>query len=149
MRYSQACTDLVKDSESCKLEAYLCPAGVWTIGWGHTRGVRRGQKITQAEADQLLQGDLDVAAASLASALPMRLPLTQGQVDALTSFVFNLGIGNFKNSTLRKKILAGDMAGAAEEFLRWVKGVDPKTKQLVTLNGLVTRRKRERALFLG
>jgi GH24 family phage-related lysozyme (muramidase) len=107
MRYSQACTDLVKDSESCKLEAYLCPAGVWTIGWGHTRGVRRGQKITQAEADQLLQGDLDVAAASLASALPM------------------------------------------EEFLRWVKGVDPKTKQLVTLNGLVTRRKRERALFLG
>lgn len=133
--------EIIKQCESLRLEAYLCPAGIPTIGYGHTKGVRLGQKITVEQANQLLADDYLEAEDGVTHAV--HVPLTQNQLEALTSFVFNLGIGNLKSSTLLKKINASDFSGAANEFDKWVfsKGVK--------LNGLVKRRALEKQLFKG
>ena len=132
---------ICKFFESCKLEAYLCPAGKPTIGWGHTYGVKIGQKISPAQAEVFF--DHDYQEAQEAVLRNVKVPLTEGQLGALTSFVFNLGEGKLKSSTLLKKLNTGDYAGTADEFLRWVYADGVK------LNGLVKRRKCERELFLG
>lgn len=134
---------IIKYCEGLRLEAYLCPAGKPTIGWGHTFNVKMGQKISEAQAEIFL--DHDYQEAEEAVTRLVKVPLTDNQLGALVSFVFNLGEGNLKTSTLLKKLNLGDYDGAAAEFDKWVyatvKGV--KTK----LNGLVVRRKLERALF--
>lgn len=133
---------IIKDSESLQLRAYLCPAGVWTVGWGHTGpDVYKGLVVTQGEAEVLLERDLR-ASESATNSLVKGL-LNQDQFDALVSLVFNIGAGAFKDSTLLKLLNAGDYVGAAGQFKRW-----NKSKGKV-LNGLTTRRNREEKLFSG
>jgi len=141
MKTSEPGVELVKSHEGLRLKAYLCPAGVWTIGYGHTRTAKRGMVITAEKAEDLLLEDLVEAEDAVSSMVDV--PLSQGQFDALVSFVFNLGSGNFKTSTLRRKLNAGDYAGASVEFGRWVYSSGKK------LGGLIKRRAEERALFEG
>lgn len=134
--------ELIKESEGLRLRAYLpTPNDVWTIGYGHTKTARPGMKITQRGAEELLKQDLAWVEAALARYV--KVPLTQNQYDALASFVYNLGATNFKNSTLLKKLNAGDYQGAADQLPRWNK---QKGK---VLRGLTTRRAKERTLFLS
>jgi lysozyme len=139
MRIDEHGLALIKAFEGLKLNAYRCAAGVWTIGYGHTLGVNPGDTLTEQAADLFLRQDAAVAEASVNRYV--NVPLTQNQFNALVSFVFNLGSGNFRNSTLLKKLNAGDYQGAGEELLRWVRAGDS------TLPGLVRRRAVEKTLF--
>lgn len=139
MKISQKGIDLIKSFEGCRLAAYKCPAGVWTIGYGHTSGVRAGQKITQKQAEDFLKSDLQVYEKGVEKAV--RVKLNQNQFDALVSFSFNCGLGALKNSTLLKKLNAGDYKGASAEFPRWNKANGR------ILAGLKRRRKAEKTLF--
>ena len=132
---------LIQAHEGLRLDAYRDPVGIWTIGYGSTTGVRRGMRLTRDQAVLRLYHDVDEAEASVNSRVPVSLP--RPQVDPLVSLVFNIGGGAFRKSTLLQKLNAGDYAGAAHEFNRWV-----KAKGRV-LPGLVTRRAAERALFLS
>ena len=131
--------DIIKKFEGCKLKAYLCPAGIPTIGYGHTYGVKLDRTITQDQANILLEQDYQDALNGVEELI--KVPLSENQIGALASFVFNLGRGKLLGSTLRKKLNQGDYKGAAEEFDKWVfsKGVK--------LNGLIARRAAEKALF--
>jgi len=143
MKTSSTGLDLIKHFEGFEPKAYLCPAGVLTIGYGSTgKHVTRGQTITQAEATALLAKDV-VRFENAVNKLGVTL--TQNQFDALVAFVYNVGEGSFNASTLVKRLKAGDMTGAAAQFGVWnkarVKGV------LTVLKGLTTRRAAEAALF--
>jgi len=138
---SSAGLALIKRSEGLKLKAYRDVAGVWTIGYGHTGpDVKAGLVITEAQADALLR--LDLASAEQA-AMRLAPSATQGQFDALVSFIYNLGEGRLARSTLLKRHNAGDFAGAAGEFSKWVYADGRKYP------GLVNRRAEEAALYLG
>ena len=139
MQISKAGLDLIKQFEGLYLKAYRCPAGVPTIGYGHTAGVAMGQTITQQQADDYLRRD--VRQFERAVARLVTVPMTQGQFDALVSFAFNLGEGTLAQSTLLRLLNAGDYAGAAAQFDRWNKAGGR------VLPGLVRRRAAERALF--
>lgn len=145
MRISNLGVQLVKHFEGLYLKAYLCPARVWTIGYGHTGlkhndgTVKKGRTITEAEAEALLTQDLNTKYGPEVSRL-VKVPLQQHEFDALVSFHFNTGA--LAKSTLLRRLNIGDRAGAAEEFLRWTKGGGKE------LPGLVRRRKSERYLFL-
>ncbi|MBV4366272.1 lysozyme [Erwinia phyllosphaerae] len=141
MEISNRGTELIKRFEGLRLTAYRCSAGVLTIGYGHTRGVKTGDVITGHQADAFLREDLQVA--ELTVNTNVRTKMTQGQFDALVSFVFHVGTGNFTRSTLLKKLNAGDYAGAAGQFYRWIYA-DGKP-----LDGLRRRRTAERELFLS
>lgn len=158
MKTSAAGIDLIKKYESLKLEAYLDPVGIWTIGWGHIGGryAFEGSKITKAQAESLFRDDLSEAEEIVLDCVTV--DLTQSQFDALVSFVFNVGPGgpkkdgfarlkNGKPSTLRRLLNAGDYIGASEEFGKWVHGT--KDGKKVRLPGLVKRRAEEGALFLS
>lgn len=140
MKPSGACRALVRQFEGCKLQAYLDSAGVPTIGVGHTRNVKLGATCSQQQADLWLTQDLEDAAAAVASLV--KVPLMQGQFDALTSFVFNLGIRRLAESTLLILLNKGDYRGAADQFSRWVHSDGQ------VLAGLVKRRTAEADLFL-
>lgn len=135
MRASEECINAIKGFETLQLKAYKCPAGVLTIGYGHTRGVKEGQVITEIQADVLLKGDVLAVEKSIND---LGLTLTQGQFDALVDFCFNLGRTKLLNSTLFDKILdhASDDE-IATQFRRWVYASGKK------LNGLVKRREWE------
>jgi len=137
---------LVQKFEGLKLEAYLCPAGVWTIGYGHTKGVKKGNKITADEANQLLAQDLAECGEQLQKYI--RVPLHDNQFAALASFVFNVGIGSLLASTLLKRLNTGDYDCVPSELSKWVKAKNPKTGKKVTLPGLVKRRAAEGQLWL-
>lgn len=141
MTTSDAGIQLIKKYEGCCLDAYLCPAKVPTIGYGHTEGVKLGMRITQEQADSLLKGDLVSREAAVRRLV--RVPVTQGQFDALVSFVYNIGTGAFEKSTLLKKLNAGDTRGASAQFAVWNKAGGKE------LPGLTKRRAAERALFDG
>lgn len=132
-------TDIIKQYESCQLDAYKCPAKIWTIGYGHTKDVTEDMSITEEEADNLLKEDLEEVETYLNK---FGYDLTQNQFDALVSFIFNVGIGNFTKSTMKKCLDSGDMLAASEEFDKWVfcKGQ--------VLGGLIARRTEEKELFL-
>jgi lysozyme len=142
--------DLVKTFEGLHkvqpdgtISSYLCPAGKWTIGYGSCKGVRSGMKITIEEAELRLREDLRTAEADVKRYVTV--PLTQGQYDALVSFVFNLGAGNFRSSTLLKKLNQGLYNDVPEQIMRWNKArVGGK---LTVLNGLTRRRAAEAAIF--
>lgn len=137
----------VKQWEGLELEAYQDQAGIWTIGYGHTRGVKRGDKVTKEQALKFLEEDFKDASSAVDSYV--KVPLDESQRSALISFVFNVGAGAFRSSTMLRKLNAGDSQGAAEEFARWKFVTDPKTGEKVVSNGLVNRRASERDLFLG
>jgi lysozyme len=141
----RAAVDLVKHFEGLYRTAYLCPAGVPTIGYGHTAGVKMGQTITAEQADSFLASDLTEAAGHVDALV--KVLLDDDQRGALSSFVFNLGAGSLQSSTLLKLLNAGDYAGASGQFGRWVNAtVNGKVTQLP---GLVARRAAEAALFSG
>lgn len=130
---------LIAAHESLRLEAYLCPAGVPTIGYGHTKGVRKGDTITPDQADKFLREDLADAEKAVNA---QNLKINQNQYDALVSFTFNVGVGNFGKSTLLKKVKANaDDPAIRNEFARWNKGGGE------VLPGLTRRRKEEADLY--
>lgn len=135
--------ELIKKFEGCKLKAYLCPANVPTLGYGHTDGVKLGDVITEAEAERLLINDLMQLEAQVKRLLTK--PVTDNQLGALVSFAYNVGVGNLKSSTILKKVNSGDYL-AADEFLKWNKATVNGKKTV--LSGLTNRRKAERELFL-
>ena len=154
MNPSKACYDLIKQFEGFRSKAYLCPAGILTIGFGHTgTDVLPGMRITEAQADEILKRDVAKFAAMVEKALTAKV--SQGQFDALVSFCFNTGPGKagvkdglitLKNGTpssLLRKTNAGDKLGAAAEFDKWTKANGQE------LRGLVARRDAEQRLYLS
>ena len=139
MKMSERGLALLKESEGCRLTAYRCPAGLWTIGYGDTLGVKEGMTITQAEADARFVARLVEFESAVLKLV--KVPLSQGQFDALVDFAYNAGAAALGRSTLLRKFNAGDSAGAAAEFGKWIYAGNQ------VLPGLVTRRARERALF--
>lgn len=141
MHISEKGLNLIKKYEGLRLKAYRCPAGKLSIGYGHTNNVRPDDVITEAQATELLIRDvLDVE--GVINRLVTKT-LTQGQFDALCSFIFNLGAGAFQRSTLLRKINQGDFVGASREFSRWIYAGGK------ILNGLKKRREEEKQLFLS
>lgn len=136
----------IKRHELLRLKAYLCPAGVPTIGWGSTKGVAMGMEITEAQADARLVQDLSTAENAVEK--NVKVPLSQNQFDALVSFVFNVGAKNFQGSTLLKQLNRGQYELAAGQLMRWCHARDPKSGKLVVLLGLVKRRREEMEAFL-
>ena len=132
---------IVRKFEGCELTAYLCPAGIPTIGYGHTHNVKLGDTCTQQQAEEWLEDDFFYATSDVKAVV--KVPLTDNQLDALASFVFNLGVRKLIQSTLLKKLNAKDYTGAANEFDKWVFAAGKK------LNGLIARRAAEKALFLS
>jgi len=141
MTFSSKCRELTKESEKCVLHAYQDVVGVWTIAWGYTKGVFPGQTCTQRQADAWLEEELTKCALAVMSMV--HVPITQGQLDAMTDFAYNLGQGALLHSTLLAKLNAGDVQGAAGEFGKWVHAGGK------VLPGLVTRREKEKELFLS
>lgn len=141
MKINEKGLDLIKSFEGLKLEAYLCPAGVWTIGYGHTKGVKKGMKITKEKADELLMEDLQKFQKGVEK-LVLMVKLTDNQFSALVSFAFNLGLGNLENSTLLKKVNRNpNDETIRNEFMKWIyAGGKP-------LEGLKRRRKHEADLY--
>ncbi len=138
-RINRAGLDIVKESEGLRLKAYICPAGVLTVGFGSTGPhVKPGMVITEAEAEQLLLNDLTRFEDAVAKACPVA---TSNQFSAMVSLAFNIGTSAFAGSTLAKKHNAGDYAGAAAEFARWNRGGGK------VLPGLTKRRAREAQLY--
>ena len=132
--------EAIKDFEGLRLETYEDPAGVLTIGYGHTgSNVRRGDRISEYWASELLKDDLATVERQIES---LELKLTQGQADALISFTFNLGFERLKSSTLLKVIRrGGSMRQIKREFMRWVHAGGKRLK------GLERRRKWEADRF--
>lgn len=141
MKINQNGENLIKNFEGCRLKAYKCPAGVWTIGYGHTNNVRPDDVITQAEADEFFRRDISVHEDNVKRLV--KVPLTQGQFNALVSFEYNVGYGAFANSTLLRLINAQNYEGASKQFSRWVY-VGNKV-----LEGLIRRRQAETEMFLS
>lgn len=132
MKSSNILIAKIKEFEGFRNEAYKCPAGVWTIGYGHTDGVKKGDKISEAEAERLLRKDLIHYESFVES---LNISQKQEKFDALVDFAYNLGCAALEGSTLLKKIRAcrPDKEIRAE-FMRWVCSGKKK------LPGLVTRR---------
>lgn len=140
--------NLIKQFESLKLVAYYDQAGIPTIGWGticypNGQRVAMGEVCTAEQAESWLQWDLRSVEACLDS---LNFYITQNQFDALAIFVYNVGVGGFKESTLRRELVAGRPV-VEDYFLRWNKVFDPKTGKLVVSAGLTRRRQAEFALF--
>ena len=141
MNTSQTGINLIKKLEGCKLEAYQCSAGVWTIGYGHTGSdVTKGRKITLTEAESLLKQDLIVHCNNVSKLV--KVSLNQNQFDALVSFIYNIGINAFKTSTMLKHLNKGEFYAAAKEFDRWIYAGGKVSE------GLKKRRTAEKTLFL-
>lgn len=141
MRTSGTGINLIKSYESLRLEAYRCPAGIHTIGYGHTAGVRRGDVIDVQRAEQLLADDLRKFEAVVNRECP---GVNQNQFDALVSFTFNCGEGALMKSTLLKCVKANPMgANIRYEFSRWNKSGGTQ------LAGLIRRRKAEADLYFS
>lgn len=143
MRTSEQGRDFIKGFEQLRLKAYPDPGTgkPWTIGWGHTKGVKPGDRITQEQAEAFFSEDLAVFELTVNSAI--KRTMTQNQFDAMVSLAFNIGGSAFAGSTLAKKFNAGDIKGAADQFPRW------KFSGGVVLPGLVKRRSAERKVFLA
>lgn len=140
MKASDRLIEALKRFEELRTEAYLCAGGRWTIGYGHTLTAREGMIIDEQRAEHLLRQDVNVIERWLSS---KNITEEQHQFDALVSFVFNLGIASFYDSTLRKVIERG---GSAEEVRKqWMRWVHVKKK---VLPGLVKRREWECNLFV-
>lgn len=139
MRTGRNGVELIRHFEGCRFDAYLCPAGVWTIGYGHTADVKEGDSIDQEAAEAFLIEDLETFEQAVTRLV--EVPLTQQQFDALVSWTFNLGAGNLAESTLLKKLNNYQYAEVPEQMMRWVRAGGQ------VLEGLVRRRAAEAALF--
>ena len=156
MKVSPKCIQQIKQDEGVKARAYQCPALLWTIGVGHVIDPNHAKVpfadrkqlpiptgwdrvLSNDEIDEILRKDLARFESGVLRLI--KVPMTQGQFDALVSFSFNVGLGNLQNSTLRMKINRGDYEGAAEQFLVWTKASGK------VLKGLVIRRTHEKDMF--
>lgn len=147
MRTTPEGLGLIKSFEGLALRAYRCPAGVLTIGYGHTGPEAQiGRSITREGADRILWADVERVEAGIAPLLRVRV--SDDEWSALVSLAFNIGAAAFKGSSVLRKLNAGDRIGAASAFDLWVKARDPKSRAKVVLPGLVKRRALEKALFL-
>ncbi len=143
MELSKNGLEFIKKEEGVRLKAYKCPAGVWTIGYGHTGGVKDGDTVTQQRADDLLISDTCSFVRTVNENIVKYVALVQHEFDALVSFAFNVGSVALKESTLRSLLTRGAMRSAvADQFDKWVKGGGK------VLPVLVARRAREKKLFL-
>ncbi|EBX5572414.1 lysozyme [Salmonella enterica subsp. enterica serovar Kuessel] len=141
MKVSDKGRAFIRAREGVKLAAYQDGGGVWTIGYGHTRGVKQGQVINHEQADEFLNNDLRQVESCISERVTVAL--NQNQFDALVSFVFNIGRQAFSDSTLLKKLNEGKYRAAADQFTRWVYDNDK------FVQGLYNRRVAERDLFLS
>ena len=158
MNISPKATKMISHHEGVRQKPYRCPAKLWTVGVGHVMFPEQGKlKLDQRDAfvpppeamrqysmeevNEILRADLARFEKGVATYCPV--PLTQGQFDALVSFAFNVGLGTLQRSTMRQKLLRGDMTGAAEELLKYCMGGGK------ILKGLQNRRLDERAVFLS
>ena len=133
--------DLIRFFEGLELNAYQCAAGVWTIGYGHTKGVEKGMSISEARANEMLAEELSEYENYINTLVTVEL--NQNQFDAMVSWVYNLGGGNLKASTLLKVLNAGDYDGVPAQMMRWNKAGGK------VLEGLTKRRQAEADLFCG
>ncbi len=141
MHISDEGISLVKKFEGCKLEAYQCAAGVWTCGYGSTRGVQKGDIWSMEKAETMLIDELEEYGNHVEELVT--IPLNQCQFDALTSWCFNLGPTNLKNSTMIQVLNQGDYEGVPYQIKRWNK-VNGQVS-----DGLIRRREAEALLFEG
>ncbi|MBE6304922.1 MAG: lysozyme [Bacteroidales bacterium] len=134
---------LIKRFEGLSLSAYRCPAGVWTIGWGHTKNVRPLMSVSHAEADELLRNDVSEIFTKLTQlSAEANVTLSSNQLSALTSFIFNVGFSAFRRSTLWKLIRENpDNPDIARQFAKW------KYAAGKVMSGLVRRRREEATLY--
>ena len=143
MKISQTGVDLIRRFEGCSLTPYLCPAGYWTVVYGHVIGIGKTkpekQLYTQEEVDELLRTDLARFEQGVLRYCPVHL--TQFEFDSLVSFSFNLGLGVLQRSTLRRKILRQDKQAAARNILKYNKAGGQ------VLKGLTRRREAEYRMF--
>ena len=139
MNVSQNCVELIKHFEGFEDTAYLCPANVWTIGYGRTRNVKEGDRITEAQAERDLLEELEEFKHQVLNSV--KVELKQNELDALTSWTYNLGVGNLKSSTLLKKLNAGNKSEVPAEMIRWNKANGK------VLAGLTKRREAEAELW--
>ena len=158
MNVSAKTIEMIKHHEGVRFKPYQCPAKLWTIGVGHVLYPNQGKMpidqrsgyalhpednraFSKDEVNAILRADLARFEKGVATYCPV--PLTQGQFDALVSFSFNVGLGTLQRSTMRQKVIRGDMAGAAEELLKYCMAGGK------ILKGLQKRRIDERAVFLS
>ena len=158
MNVSEKACDVIRHHEGVRSRPYRCPALLWTIGVGHVLYPEQAKLpltermgfslrpeddrvFTKEEVDGILKFDLARFERGVGQFCPV--PLTQGMFDGLVSFAFNVGLGTLQRSTLRQKLLRGDKAGAADEFLKYCMAAGK------ILKGLQNRRIDERALFLS
>lgn len=141
MKTNESGLALIRQFEGCRLKAYKCPSGVWTIGYGWTHGVKPTDQWTQSQAEEMLVKGLDQYENAVQSAIGAH-STTSNQFSALVSICYNIGAGNFVKSSMLRHHKAGDYAKAADAFLLWNKAGGK------VLNGLIKRRQAERALYL-
>lgn len=137
---------LIAEAEGLRLKAYRCPAGVWTIGWGETQGVKPGDTCTQEQADRWLLEDLadrTAAVRALCTVVP-----SPAELGAMVSLAYNIGVDGLRHSTVLRQHNAGNRQAAARAFALWNKARNPATGELAELPGLTARRARETALYL-
>lgn len=133
--------NLIKAAEGCRLNAYKCPAGIWTIGYGHTKNVKAGDTWTQEQADKALEQDIETYRKAVLIACPS-LEHYPNRLVACISLAYNIGTGAFASSSVARYIRRGEYRAAADAFGLWVNAGGKK------LPGLVTRRQREKEVFL-
>ena len=141
MKTSQYGIDLIKHFEGCELKAYKCPAGVWTIGYGHTKGVEPEDEWSEDHANHMLEVELEEYEGYVSKYVTA--PLGQNQFDALVSWTYNLGGGNLSASTMLKVLNAGEYDEVPNQMLRWNKAGGK------VLEGLTRRRQAEGDMFCG
>ncbi len=137
--------DKIREEEGLRLEAYQGPSGTWLIGYGHSKNVQPGMSISQAEAEERLRqavGDVEDVIKSVVS-----VPINAAEFSAMVSLAYNIGSGNFRDSTVLRKLNEGDRRGAADAFLLWTKV--RQNGVLVESPHLVERRSEDRELFLS
>lgn len=144
MRTGDTGLNLIKGYEGLRMSAHYAPSEQWTVGYGHTSGARHGMSVTEGDAERLLREDVQPIEQLLGDTV--RAPLNQNEHDALVSLIFNIGEENWKNSTVLRKLNAGDKIGAANAFELWTKAY--VNNELASLDGLVRRRAAEKSLFL-
>ena len=143
MKVSEQGKDFIKSWEKCRLTAYLDSVGVWTIGWGRTTMVHKGDTCTQEQADEWFEEEIDAFANKVQALIYGEV--CQNEFDALCSLAYNIGVAALGRSTLMKKLNQKDYLGAAEQFLVWNKGTVNGT--LTVIAGLTNRRKSERKIL--
>lgn len=147
MKLSDTAIAMLKHFEGLKLEPYYCSAGVLTVGYGHTGpDVHEGVSITEEEAEALLRQDMETFEHAVLRKTK-GVELTQNEFDALVVLTYNIGEGNFGESSVLRHLKAGDLNACADSFMKWVKA--RQNGELVPLKGLYARRGAERAHFLG